>query len=130
MNERPRRDASAAQWLGARWWRSTRFAFAGLRFAWRTQANFRIEVVCAALALGVAVWVRAPLAPILLTCALVLSLELVNTAVEALVDLASPDLHPLAKVAKDVAAAAVLVAAVFAVLVALVELLPRLLAWR
>lgn len=128
MGVRRGRDESAAEWLGVRWWRSMRFAFAGLRFAWRTQANFRIEVVCAALALGAAVWVRAPLAPILLSCALVLSLELVNTAVEALVDLASPELHPLAKTAKDVAAAAVLIAAVFAVGVALVELLPRVLA--
>ncbi|WP_110885206.1 diacylglycerol kinase [Deinococcus yavapaiensis] len=104
-----------------------RFAMAGLSFAWRTQANFRIETACAALALGLAVWARAPLAPILLTCALVLSLELVNTAIEALVDLASPELHPLAKVAKDVAAAAVLIASIFAVIVALAELMPKIL---
>jgi diacylglycerol kinase len=52
----------------------------------------------------------------------------VNTALEAVVDLASPDLHPLAKVGKDVAAAAVLVGALTAVLVGLLVLGPPLLA--
>ncbi len=84
--------------------------------------------MCAALALLAAWWLGAPLSPILLSCALVISLELVNTAVECVVDLASPSPHPLAGAAKDVAAGAVLVAALFAVGVALVELLPRLLA--
>ena len=58
-----------------------------------------------------------------------LSLELINTAVEAVVDLASPQLHPLAKVAKDAAAAAVLVAAAGALLVGLVTLAPPLWRW-
>jgi diacylglycerol kinase (ATP) len=79
-------------------------------------------------ALGAAWWLGAPLSPIVLACALVISLELVNTAVEAVVDLVSPEPHPLAGVAKDVAAGAVLAASLFALGVALVELLPRLLA--
>jgi diacylglycerol kinase len=52
--------------------------------------------------------------------------EFMNTALEALVDLASPDYHPLAKVAKDVAAAAVLVGALGAVLIGLLILGPPL----
>jgi len=60
------------------------------------------------------------LVPVLIMSALVLSLEVVNSAVEAVVDLASPEFHPLAKVAKDAAAGATLVAAVFSVLVGLV----------
>ncbi|WP_022801960.1 diacylglycerol kinase [Deinococcus ficus] len=111
-----------------RWWRSAGFAWAGLAFAFRTQANFRIELVCAALAVLAALWLGVPGAPVLLACALVLALELMNTAVEAVVDLVSPDVHPLAKVAKDASAAAVLLACLGAVLVAGVTLLPALLA--
>ena len=57
-----------------------------------------------------------------------LALELVNTALEAVVDLASPGLHPLAKVAKDAAAGAVLIASAGALVVGLVLLLPPL--WK
>ena len=59
----------------------------------------------------------ADLVPVLLCCALVLTLELVNTALEALVDLVSPTYHPLARVVKDVAAGAVLIAGVLSVFV-------------
>jgi diacylglycerol kinase (ATP) len=111
-----------------RWWRSAGFAWAGIRHAYQAQANFRIEVWAGALALALALLLRAPLAPILLCCALVLSLELVNTALEAAVDLVSPQVHPLAKIAKDTAAAAVLVGSVAALLVGLVVLGPAL--WR
>ena len=61
---------------------------------------------------------------LVLTIALVWVAEFVNTAVEAVVDLLSPDIHPLAKVAKDVAAAAVLIAALAAVAVGLLLLGP------
>ena len=112
-----------------RWWRSAGFAWAGVRHAYRSQANFRIEVWAGALALAAAVLLRAPLAPVALACALVLALELVNTALEAVVDLASPERHPLAAVAKDAAAGAVLVASAGAVLVGLVTLWPPLWRW-
>ncbi|OLV18389.1 diacylglycerol kinase [Deinococcus marmoris] len=112
-----------------RWWRSAGFAWAGIRHAYRSQANFRIEVWAGVLALVVAALLRAPLAPVALACALVLGLELVNTALEAVVDLASPELHPLAKVAKDAAAGAVLIASAGALVVGLVVLLPPLWAW-
>jgi diacylglycerol kinase len=57
---------------------------------------------------------------ILLSVTLVIVCELINTAVEKAVDLAMPDRHPLAKIAKDVAAAAVLVSAVFAAIVGMI----------
>ena len=103
------------------------YAFAGVGTSWRGHRNFRIEVVCAALALGAAWWLGAPLVPIVLACALVLALELLNSALEAAVDLISPERHPLAKIAKDAAAGAVLVGALGALGVAALELLPRLL---
>ena len=67
-------------------------------------------------------------AVVLATITLVLVLELLNTAVEAAVDLASPARHPLAKIAKDVTAGAVLVAAAGSVLIGLAVFVPRLLA--
>ncbi|MBZ9749346.1 diacylglycerol kinase [Deinococcus sp. HMF7604] len=110
-----------------RFLRSAGFAWAGVRHAYRSQPNFRIECWAAALALGLTAVLGAPLAPILLTCALVLSLELLNTALEAVVDLVSPELHPLAKVAKDAAAAAVLLASLGALGVGAAVLGPPLL---
>ena len=79
-----------------------------------------------ALALGLLL--KTDVVPILTLCALVLSLELMNGALEAAVDLASPELHPLAKFAKDAAAGAVLLAALISVVVGLWVLGPPL--WR
>ena len=74
-------------------------------------------------------WLRLPprdWAVLILTIAMVFSAEFVNTAIEAVVDLASPDKHPLAKIGKDVGAGAVLVAALAAVLIGLLILGPPL----
>lgn len=109
-----------------RWWRSAGFAWAGVQYSYRTQPNFRIETWAAMLALSLALWLRAALAPVALACALVLALELVNTALEAVVNLVSPERHPLAKVAKDAAAAAVLLASLGALIVGLSTLGPPL----
>lgn len=56
--------------------------------------------------------------------ALVIALEITNTAIEAVVDLCSPEIHPLAKKAKDCAAGAVLVAAIFAAIIGLLIFMP------
>lgn len=112
-----------------RWWRSAGHAFAGIAFAWRTQPNFRIECLATLLALTLAVLLKANVALVALCCGLVLALELLNTALEAVVDLCSPEFHPLAKVAKDTAAGAVLVASAAALVVGVVEFVPPLLKW-
>ncbi len=104
-----------------------RHAARGVAIAWRDQRNLRIEAAIGAAALAVGVWLGVPLAPIVLACGLVLSAELANTAIEAVVDLASPHADPLAARAKDVAAGAVLVAAGASVLVGIVHLGPPLL---
>lgn len=108
--------------------RSFRFAYAGLRLAWTSQPNFRIEVVIGLLALVLSFWLGSGTVAVLLCAALVLTLEMLNSAIEAVVDLASPDLHPLAKTAKDLAAGAVLVSAGISVLVGLASMGPALLA--
>lgn len=98
--------------------RSFYFAFAGLAYLFRTQRNARIELGIGILACACAAWIgitRAEWAVIIFTIALVLILEGLNTAMEAIVDLASPQFHPLAKVAKDLAAGMVLIAALASV---------------
>lgn len=101
-------------------------ASAGVRHAWRGQPHFRFEVLAGAAAVALALWLRTGLLAVLLASAIVLVAELVNTAVEATVDLASPQRRPLAAAAKDAAAGAVLIAAGFAVLIGLVALGPAL----
>lgn len=108
---------------------SFRFAFAGLWYALRTQRNLRVHLSAAALAVLAAMLCQvAPVewAILTLTIGAVVISELFNTVVEALVDLISPDRHPLAKVAKDVAAAGVLCMAIMAVAVGLAIFGPRL----
>ena len=105
------------------------YAFQGIAYAWSTQRHLRVHAGVAALAvlLGLALRISATdWAVLCLTIATVTALELLNTVVEAVVDLASPDFHPLAKVAKDVAAASVLVAAGGGVAVGAFLFLPRI----
>jgi diacylglycerol kinase len=109
--------------------RSFRFAFAGLWYLFRTQRNARIELAIGTVACAMGGWLgisRVEWAVIVFTIALVLILEGLNTAIEAAIDLASPRLHPLAKVAKDLAAGMVLIAAVASVAVGLLILGPPL----
>lgn len=93
---------------------------------WRTSGNFRLEVAVGTVALTLGLLLKTGVVPILILCALVLSLEMMNCALEAAVDLASPELHPLAKFAKDAAAAAVLLAALTSVVIGIGVLGPPL----
>ena len=109
---------------------SFKYAWSGITYAFQTQRNFRIHVSVGTLAicLGVFLHLRpVEMAVIGLTSGLVLVMELLNTAIESVVDLTvNQTYHELAKVAKDCAAGAVLVSALAAVLVAGVLLLPPL----
>ena len=115
---------------------SFRFALAGLAAAWRTQPNLRVHAAAAFLALALATalgFTDRPL-PAWAWCALILSVagvvsaELLNTAVEATLDHLAPGRHPAVKLAKDAAAAGVLVAATGAACVGGIVFVPRLLA--
>lgn len=106
--------------------RSVGHAAAGLRRTGARQPNFRIQLLLGAVALTLACWLRAPITPVLLATGLVLTAELLNTALEELVDLVSPEHHELAGAAKDAGAAAVLVASIAALLVGLIVLGPPL----
>jgi diacylglycerol kinase (ATP) len=100
--------------------RSFNHAFDGIVYAARTEANMRIHLVAALLVLVATMWLRlerAYVAIVIVLIVLVLAMELMNTAVEAVVDLMTVAHHPLAKIAKDAAAGAVLVVSMGAVLV-------------
>lgn len=109
--------------------RSFGYAFAGWWYVLRTQRNAWIHAVASILVFGMALALRLQprdIALLVLTVAMVWTAEFLNTALEAVVDLASPELHPLAKVGKDVSAAAVLVAALAAVVIGLLVMGPPL----
>ena len=108
---------------------SFRYAFQGWFHVLKTQRNAWIHSAIATAVFLVGIWLQLPprdWAVIVLTAALVFTAEFINTSIEAVVDLASPDVHPLAKIGKDVGAAAVLVAALAAVLIGLLLLGPPL----
>ncbi|GAB4454177.1 MAG: diacylglycerol kinase [Anaerolineales bacterium] len=109
--------------------RSFGHAFRGWWYVLKTQHNAWIHAVAAVIVFLLALWLGLPArdwAVLILTVTMVFAAEFVNTAIEAVVDLASPVHHPLAKVGKDVGAAAVLIAALAAVLIGLLILGPPL----
>jgi diacylglycerol kinase len=106
-------------------------AFRGLWYALRTQRNARVHVSVAILAilLGIVLRISAvEFAMVFVAITGVFLAEMFNTVFELCVDLASPDYHPLAKIAKDVAAGAVLLSAILSVVIGLFVFGPHL--WR
>lgn len=113
-------------------WRSFGYAFSGIWTGIRKERNMKVH--CMALVLVLIAGIVAKLNVVewcicMIMCALVLSLELVNTAVEAVVDLATEEKKPLAKIAKDTAAGAVLIAAIASVIVGLLIFVPHVVTW-
>lgn len=106
-------------------------AFRGVRDVARSQRNFRIHLTVSVAVVLIGLWLELPGHDwlwLLLCMGLVLTVELLNTAVEIAVDLACPGPHELARKAKDIAAGGVLVAALTAAAIGLIILLPPLLA--
>lgn len=105
------------------------YALEGIRFALVQGRNFKIQIGFGILAvsLGTVLRLTSPeWAVLILIIALVLILELVNTTIETVVDMVSLKFHPLAKIAKDVSAGAVLIASVASILIGIALFLPRL----
>jgi len=109
---------------------SFKYAWAGITYAFSTQRNFKIHVLVGIAVLSVAIGLGLPpveVAVLALTVGAVMTLELVNTALESVVDLTvENNYHELAKIAKDCAAGAVLTSAMVSVVVAASLLLPPL----
>jgi len=106
-----------------------RYAFSGWWHVLRTQRNAWIHAVASVAVISLAAWLRLDRpswALLLLSIGLVWMAEFLNTALEAVVDLASPETHPLARVGKDVGAAGVLIAALTSAAVGLLIMGPPL----
>lgn len=101
-----------------RLWRATGYSWAGLKAAWRYEAAFRQELWVGLPAIALALWLapgRWQMLVLVGSVLLVLVVELLNSAIEALADAISPDAHPLLGRAKDLGSAAVMVALALAI---------------
>ena len=99
---------------------SFKYAFSGFFYVLKTQKNAWLHLAATIVVVAVSLWLnigRLEWLAILLVIGLVWMAEFMNTALEVIVDLASPEKHPLAKVAKDVGAASVLIAAILSVII-------------
>jgi diacylglycerol kinase len=108
---------------------SFRYAFGGWWYVIRTQRNAWIHAIVSISVIGIALWLglnRYDWALIVIAIAMVWTAEFINTALEAIVDLASPEQHALARISKDVGATAVLIAAGSAAIIGLIILGPPL----
>jgi len=131
MDPRQRSDAGGQSAIPrSGFFRSFRFAGQGVWYVVRTQRNMRVHLLAGAAAIVAGLVLRigaADWACVLTAIGLVLTAETLNTVVEALTDLCTDEFHPLAKIAKDAAAGAVLIASAAALGVGLAVFLPRLL---
>ena len=112
-------------------WKSLGFALKGLAYAWKTQGHLRFHCIAAVVVAGMAWLLKLGLTEwlfLIYAVVTVIFAEVVNTAIEVTVDLTQPDFHPLAGIAKDVAAGAVVVTVIQAVFIGLILFVPPL--WR
>ncbi|QHS22792.1 diacylglycerol kinase family protein [Virgibacillus sp. MSP4-1] len=106
-----------------------KYAFIGLRRVWTSEKNFRIHIVISGLVIFFGILLNLSLSEWLWTGAcigLVLILETLNSAIEAIVDYLFPNYHDAAAKAKDISAAAVLLSALFAVFVGVLIFVPKI----
>jgi undecaprenol kinase len=114
---------------GARRANGFRAAFSGLLRLATSERHFQLHLAAAACAIILAAFLgfsRLEWAILIVTIGLVLVAEGINSAIERAIDTTTPGFHPLAKAAKDIGAAAVLIAAIVSVLVALLLYVPKL----
>ncbi|RYG17560.1 MAG: diacylglycerol kinase family protein [Chitinophagaceae bacterium] len=107
---------------------SFNYAFKGLVYAFKSQLNFKIHCVVALLVIALGFYVHLAVAEwlwIVFAIGLVMIIELINTGIEVLVDLVSPQIQPRAGAIKDLAAAAVLISAIVALVIGLCIFVPR-----
>lgn len=107
-----------------------RYAWNGIKEVYKTEKNFRIHLMIALIVIGAAfVLELSPLewTAIMIVIAIVLSLEMINSAIEKLLDHIAPEQHPVIGSIKDITAGAVLVASIGSVIIGIIIFLPKLL---
>jgi diacylglycerol kinase len=123
----PQKQLSQSEW--AKFIAGFKYAFSGLWYALRTQRNMRVHGCIAILAIlmGIVLHISTvEFALVFVAITGVFLAEMFNTVIELCIDLASPDYHPLAKIAKDVAAGAVLLSALLSIVIGLFVFVPHL----
>ncbi|WML46401.1 diacylglycerol kinase family protein [Neobacillus sp. PS3-40] len=109
-------------------WKSFSFAICGIKNAIQNERNIRIHLFISIIVVGCSFYfsiTRSEWLFVLFAIGGMLALELINTAIERVVDLVTNEYHPLAKQAKDLAAGAVFLYAIFSVIVGLILFLPK-----
>ncbi len=108
---------------------SFKYAFQGIKQAYKGEQNLRIHTFIAILVIVFGFFLKISYVE-WLTCLILIGLvimaEFINTAIEYVVDLASPKIHPLAKAAKDTASAGVLMMAIISAIIGLIIFLPKI----
>jgi len=110
--------------------KSFRFAFEGLAYAFKSQRNFKVQLILGFFAVILALsfgFNRVEWLFLLFSICLVLSAELANTVIEIVVDLVMDKIHPKAKLAKDLSAGVVLLISVFVLIIGCLLFLPHVL---
>jgi len=110
---------------------SFRYAFAGIVELVRTQRNATVHLIAATVAIAAGFFFglsKMEWCAVVFAITIVIAAESVNTAIEYLTDLASPDYNPLAGKAKDLAAGAVLISSMGAIVVGIIIFLPKVIA--
>jgi len=108
---------------------SFKYALTGIISAYKTEQNLLVHTIAAIVAIILGILLKLStieFAIVALVIGFVITSEMVNTSIEYTVDLAMPAMNPLAKIAKDVASGAVLVAAISSIAVALLIYLPKI----
>ena len=111
--------------------KSFSYAFSGVISALKTEQNLLIDFISGIIAIVLGFVLKISTIEfiiVLIVIALVISMELMNTAIEYVVDMAMPEIHPLAKLSKDISGGAVLVSAIIALVVGLIIYLPKIIA--
>lgn len=110
--------------------RSFTYAWAGIRYCFRSESNFRIHIIASIAACIFSLLFSISATEWIAVCfcmAFVMAMEMINTVVEKLCDIVQKEIHPEIKKVKDMAAGAVLVSAVFSVVTACIIFLPKIL---
>ena len=113
-----------------RLFKSFTYAFEGLKYAFKYEQNILVHSLATILVIIAGIFFKISLMEwliITLIIGLVIATELINTSIEATIDLITQETHPLAKIAKDTAAAAVLIFGLVAIIIALIIFLPKFL---
>lgn len=108
---------------------SFKYAVEGIKSAYKTEQNLLVHTIAAILVLVLGILLKLSyleFAIVFLVIGLVITAEMVNTSIEYAIDMAMPSIHPLAKVAKDVASGAVLFSAIIAIIVGCFIYIPKI----